>query len=317
MDSGSAIPLTSGFVACHERICALLRAGGDAPVWAGAGAAAVFGLLAGWDNGAVAVDYDRTDAFRGASFTGADFTGARFRDCDLRQVKITDSWLTDVRVSGLVGSFVVNDVDVTAFVDGELDRRHPERVQLREMRTADDYRAMWDTIECLWAGTVARAGRLPEPALRLRVDDEWSFVETLRHLVLATDKWAGRAILGEPMPYHPLGLPHTGISPADAAALGIDIDARPSLAEVLQVRSNRLALVRGIVDGLTDASPERVCLRLPAPGFQGYPEETRSVGRCLRVVMDEECEHHRYAVRDLTTLEADLDSGTAHHNAPP
>ena len=281
------------------------------------GAAAVVGIWPAGDNGAVAADYDRTGAFRGASFRGADFTGASFRDCDLRQVKITDSWLTDVRVSGLVGSFVVNDVDVTAFVEGELDRRHPERVQLRDMRTADDYRAMWDTIERLWAGTVARAERLPEPALRLRVDGEWSFVETLRHLVMATDKWAGRAILDEPTPYHPLGLPHTGISPADAAALGIDLDARPPLAQVMEVRGNRMALVRGIVDGLTDASLERVCLRLPAPGFQGYPEETWPVGRCLRVVMNEECEHRRYAVRDLTVLEADLDGGAAHHDARP
>ena len=39
----------------------------------------------------------------------------------------------------------------------------------------------------------------------------------------------------------------------------------------------------------------------PAPG---YPEETRTVGACLRVVMVEECEHHRYAVRDLAILEA-------------
>jgi hypothetical protein len=264
----------------------------------------------------VAADYDRTGAFRGASFTGADFTGASFRDCDLRHVKITDSWLTDVRVSGLVGSFVVNDVDVTAFVDGELDRRHPERVQLRAMRTADDYRAMWDTIEHLWAGTIARAGRLPEAALRQRVDDEWSFVETLRHLVLVTDKWAGRAILGEPSPYHPLGLPQPGYPPADAAALGIDLDARPSLAQVMEARGSRMTLVRGIVDGITDASLERECLRLPAPGFEGYSEETWSVGRCLRVVMKEECEHRRYAVRDLAALEADLDGRAAHHDAP-
>jgi len=265
----------------------------------------------------VAADYDSTDAFRGASFTGADFSGANFRDCDLRQVKITDSWLTDVRVSGLVGSFVVNDVDVTAFVEGVLDRRHPERVQLRAVRTAGDYRAMWDTIERLWAGTVARAGRLPEPALRQRVDDEWSFVETLRHLVLATDKWAGRAILDAPAPYHRLGLPQPGYPPADAAALGLDLGARPSLAEVMEVRGTRMALVRGIVDGLTDASLERACLRLPAPGFRDYPEETRSVGRCLRVIMDEECEHRRYAVRDLTALEADLNGRAAHHDAPP
>jgi DinB family protein/pentapeptide repeat protein len=268
------------------------------------------------DNGAVAADYDSTDAFRGASFTGADFTGAKFRDCDLRQVKITDSWLTDVRMSGLVGSFVVNDVDVAAFVEGELDRRHPERVQLRAMRTADDYRAMWDTIERLWAGTIARAQRLPEPALHQRVDDEWSFAETLRHLVLATDKWAGRAILGEPAPYHPLGLPQPGYPAAGAAALGIDLDARPALAEVMEVRGTRMALVRRIVGGLTDAGLERVCLRLPAPGFEGYPEESWRVGRCLGVVMKEECEHRRYAVRDLTALEADPRGGAAHHDAP-
>jgi DinB superfamily/Pentapeptide repeats (8 copies) len=262
----------------------------------------------------VAADYDGTE-FRGASFTGADFTGANFRDCDLRQAKITDSWLVDLSLSGLVRNLVVNDVDVTAFVEGELDRRHPERLQLREIRTADDYRAMWDTIERLWAETVARAGRLTEPALHQRVDDEWSFVETLRHLVMATDKWAGYMILNKPTPYHPFGLPQPGITPADAAALGIDLDARPSLAEVLEARGNRVALVRGIVDGLTDDDLERECPRLPAPG---YPEdETYTLGRCLTVIMNEECEHRRYAVRDLATLEADSSAGAAHNGVPP
>ena len=142
----------------------------------------------------------------------------------LRQVKITDSWLVDVKVSGLVGNFVVNDVDVTAFVEGELDRRHPERVQVRAMRTADDYRAMWDAIERLWSDTVARAKRLLGPALQLRVDDEWSFVETLRHLIFATDAWVSPTILDEPNPFHPLGLPHTPYPRENAAALGIDPD---------------------------------------------------------------------------------------------
>jgi hypothetical protein len=254
----------------------------------------------------VAADDDGPGAFRGASFTGADFTGANFRDCDLRQVKITDS--------GLVGNLVVNDVDVTAFVAGELDRRHPECIQLRQKRTADDYRAMWDTIERLWAGTVARARELPGAALHQRVDGEWSFIETLRHLVFATDKWAGYMILGKTVPYHPLGLPQPGFTPADAAALGIDLGARPPLAEVLEARGTRMALVRGIIGGLTDDDLERVCPRLPAPG---YPEEPRSVGLCLSVVMKEECEHRRYAVRDLATLEADPGAGEAYRDAPP
>jgi hypothetical protein len=253
----------------------------------------------------MATDDDRANRFQGASFTGADFTGAKFHDCDLRQVKVTDSWLVDVRMSGLIDNFVVNDVDVTAFVEGELDRRHPERVQLRAVRTASDYRAMWDTIERLWADTVARAGRMPEIALHQRVDDEWSFIETLRHLVFATDKWAGRAILEEPLPYHSLGLPQPGFPPADAAALGVDLDAQPSLAEVMEARASRMALVGGIVNGLTDVGLERICPRPPAPGYEG---PTPSVGRCLRVIMKEECEHRRYAVRDLATLEADADS---------
>lgn len=71
--------------------------------------------------------------------------------------------------------------------------------------------------------------------------------------------------------------------------------------DLRQARADRMALVRGIVDGLTDAELERMCTRAPAPG---YPEEPRSVGNCLRVVMMEECEHRRYAERDLAVLEA-------------
>lgn len=245
-------------------------------------------------------DYNGTE-FRGASFTAADFTGATFRDCDLSQTKITDSWLVNVNLSGLVANLVVNDVDVTAYVEAELDKRHPERIQLREMQTANDYRAMWDRIENLWAETVTRARQLPEPALHQRVDDEWSFVETLRHLVFATDRWAGYMILDKPKPYHPLGLPQPGFPPEEAATLGIDPAASPPLAAALEAHDTRMKLVHDIVEGLTDEDLERECPRLPGPG---YPEQTRSIGLCLRVIMKEECEHRRYAIRDLTTLEA-------------
>ena len=259
----------------------------------------------------MAADDGGAGEFRGASFTSEDFTGATFRDCDLRQVKITDSWLVDVSLSGLVGNLVVNDVDVTAYVEAELDTRHPERVQLRAMRTAGDYRSMWDTIENLWSQTVARAGRLPGAALYQRVDGEWSFVQTLRHLVFATDKWAGHMILGKPAPYHRLGLPDTATPPADAAALGVDPGARPPLEQVLEVRGTRMAMVRGIVDGLTDDDLDRECPRRPAPG---YPEGTYTLGRCLNVIMREECEHRRYAVRDLAILETGKDGPSAHHD---
>lgn len=245
---------------------------------------------------------------------GADFTGANFRDCDLSEVKIADSWLVDVSLSGEVSNLVVNDVDITAFVEGELDRRHPERVLLRQMRTAGDYRVMGETLERLWAETVARARRLPEPALHKRVDGEWSFTETLRHLIFAADRWAGHMILGKTELYQSLGLPNPGYRVEDAAALILGPDAHPDLAEVLEARRTRMTMVHGIISGLTDDALERECPRLPAPG---YPNKTYTVGSCLRVIMKEECEHRRYAVRDLTALEAASGAGTAHGDASP
>lgn len=243
--------------------------------------------------------YEKTDKFRGAAFVEADLTGALLRDCDLRQVRVVDSWLADIQLSGYIDKMVVNDVDVTEYVESELDRRHPERRQVREMKTADDYRTAWASIVELWADTVARYDRLPDAARSQRVDDEWSLAETLRHLIFATDAWAGSAILEEEQPYHRLGLTHSGYPPKDAAALGVDLDATPSFTEVMEVRADRQAVIGRILADLTDAGLERECTRKPAPL---YPEGSHSLGTCLRVVMREEVEHRRYIVRDLAAL---------------
>ncbi len=239
--------------------------------------------------------------FRGARFDVADLRGARFTDCDMTGVTIRDCWLVNVSISGHLSNVTVNGVDVTDFVNAELDRRHPERVQFREGQTADDVRALWDTIERRWAQATARAGRLPAAALDQQVDEEWSFAQTLRHLVFITDAWASRTVLDEDMPYHPLGLPQSWYPAADAAALGIDLTAQPSYGEVLAARAGRMAVMRRIVAGLSDADLGRPCQRSPAPG---YPEEERTVIDCIAVVMNEEIEHHRFAVRDLAVLEA-------------
>jgi hypothetical protein len=227
--------------------------------------------------------------------------GARFTDCDLAGVTIRDGWLVNVSISGYLSNLLINGVDVTDFVDAELDRRHPERVQFREVQDADGFRGMWDTIERLWAQAGERAGQLPEAALAEPVDEEWSFGQTLRHLIFIADAWASRTILDEPMPYHPLGVPQSWYPAADAAALGIDVAAQPSYPEILSARASRMAVIRDILDGLTNDDLGRLCLRSPAPG---YPEEKRAVADCLAVVMDEEIEHYRYAVRDLAVLEA-------------
>jgi hypothetical protein len=91
---------------------------------------------------------------------------------------------------------------------------------------------------------------------------------------------------------------------ADDDGGGIDPSARPSLAEVLQVPGTRQAMVRGIVDGLTDDDLAR-----ERPPMPDHPGETVTVRRCLKVIMNEECEHRRYAVRDLTVLESPVSSG--------
>jgi len=244
---------------------------------------------------------DGSEEFRGARFDVADFRGARFTDCDLTGVTIRDGWLVNVSISGFVSDLTVNGVNVTDFVEAELDRRHPERVQFREVQTADDFRAMWDTIELLWARAAERAGRLPAAALAEQVDEEWSFEQTLRHLVFITDAWASRAVLAEEMPYHPIGIPQSWYPPAAAAALGIDLARQPGYDEIQGARRDRMAVIRRIVTGLTDDDLGRLSQRVPAPG---YPEEERLVAECLAVVMNEEIEHYRYAVRDLAVLES-------------
>jgi hypothetical protein len=241
------------------------------------------------------------ERFHGARFDVADLRGARFTDCDLTGVRIRDAWLVDVSISGYVEHLTVNGVDVTAYVRAELDRRHPERVQLREGETADDLRAIWGAVERLWAALLERAGRLPAAALAERVDEEWSFQETLRHLVFITDAWVSRTVLDEERPYHPIGLPQRWYPAADAATLGIELDALPDYPEILAVRAGRMAVVRHVVDTLADADLGRPCRRSPAPG---YPDEPRTVVDCLAVAMEEELEHHRFAERDLAVLEA-------------
>jgi hypothetical protein len=173
-------------------------------------------------------------------------------------------------------------------------------MQFREGRTADDLGATWDTIERLWGTAVERAGRPPAPALDEQVGEEWSFRQTLRHLIFITDAWASRAVLDEPMPYHPIGPPQSWYPDADASALGVDLAAQPDYTELLAVGADRMALVRHIVDSLTEHDLGGRCHRSPAPG---YPDEEPSVIECLGV-MEEEIEHYRFATRDLALLES-------------
>ena len=91
------------------------------------------------------------------------------------------------------------------------------------------------------------------------------------------------------------------MAPEATAKLGLTLEATPTLEEVLVPRLARIATMRRVVEGLTEVELERVCGRRPA---DSYPDQQYVVRRCLTVVLKEEAEHHRCAVRDLTVLRA-------------
>ncbi|GAB3134219.1 DinB family protein [Amycolatopsis stemonae] len=249
----------------------------------------------------MATEYVQSDQFRGARVHLCDLAGLEIRDCEVDGLKIVDCYGSDVYLGGDFGRVVVNDVDVTAYVEAELDAREPARALARDASSPEDYRAAWGAVEAMWSATLERARRLPEAELHERVDGEWSFVETQRHLLFACDAWFGSAVLEEDAPYHPLGFPAGGTPPEEAAKLGLTLDATPALEDVLAPRLARMAAMRRFVGGLTVDELDRVCGRKPA---EMYPDQEYLVRRCLKVVLKEEAEHHRYAVRDLAVLEA-------------
>jgi hypothetical protein len=234
----------------------------------------------------------------GAGFCNADLTGARFRVADLTRVTISGSSLRDMDISGQIDNVRINGVDVVPLVEAELDRRYPDRAKMRPGDAAG-YREAWDVLERLWQQTVARARRMDPGLLHRRVNGEWSFIETLRHLVFATDFLVNRAILGQPSPWDPLDLP--GDERPDEPGIPRDRDARPSLDQVLALRADRMATVRDVLASLTDEQLPGMTQPVTEPG---YPEpESFPVRRCLGAVLDEEWQHRLYAERDLDALE--------------
>jgi hypothetical protein len=244
-------------------------------------------------------EFNDTDDLRGARFGGVDLSGARFRNVNLSGAKVIDALLVNASFSGLIDGLTVNDIEVAPLIVAEMDRLYPERAMLFP-RDPEGLRHAWTTIESMWEATTERVRGLPEPARYARVDEEWSFVETLRHLIFVTDGWISRTVLGEPTPFHPLALPPTFVT--DAAGFGVDAGADPSFDEVVAARADRQAVVRKLLAGITDEDLARQCDRNPAPGYP--PDTEHVVVNCIHIVIDEEWAHHRYAVRDLDALSA-------------
>ena len=152
------------------------------------------------------------------------------------------------------GRLQVNGVNVVPLVDAELNRRFPGRA-LRDAQTPEGLSAAWAALERTWQDTLARALAMPPGTLDASVADEWSFTQTLRHLVMATDTWLGKAILERTRPYHPAGLPNDDDSPAFGAS---DFSAEPPpLTEVLEARADRQAMVGHYIAHVTSRTSQR------------------------------------------------------------
>ena len=243
--------------------------------------------------------FTRSDDLQGAEFVDADLRGARFvradlsgvvmREVDVQGADIDAPWLS----TG--DSFLrVNGVDVIPLVEAELNRRFPGRAD-RRAGDPDGLRAAWAALERTWAATLERVARMPAGTVDVSVNGEWSFAQTLRHLVLATDTWLRRAILGIDQPFHPIGIESGG---DDGSGKSIFTTVTPSYAEVLEVRAGRVAMVRDVLATVTSAD---LAAARRNPWAPEYPETTLS---CLHVILEEEWEHHRYAARDLDMIEA-------------
>lgn len=254
-----------------------------------------------------------------AEFSAEDLHGSRFTEVKLRETRFTRVDLEDAQfrrsdLSGVVmravtvdraevdapwlyeGSFFVNDVDVVPLVEAELSRRFPGRAE-RRAAEPDGLRAAWTALERAWAAIVERVAAMPAGTVDISVDDEWSFAQTLRHLVLATDMWLGKAVLQREQPFHPLGQLDTATAD-DSDPSGLTTET-PSYDDVLVARADRVAMVR---DFLATVTVEELAAERPNPHSPDYSETVLS---CLHTILEEEWEHQRYAVRDLDRIAAD------------
>jgi uncharacterized protein YjbI with pentapeptide repeats len=245
--------------------------------------------------------FARSSDLRGAEFVGADLRGARFVEADLsgvvmRGVQVEGADIDAPFLFDGKSSLRVNGVDVVPLVEAELNRRFPGRAS-RRSADPDGLRAAWAALERNWAATLESVAAMPAGTVDVSVRGEWSFAQTLRHLVLATDMWLGRAVLKIKQPFHPIGLTDTGTE-ADGLDMSIFATVTPSYSEVLEARAGRIAMVREFLASVTSA--ELAAARMN-PHNPECPETTLS---CLHVILNEEWEHHRYAVRDLDAIEA-------------
>jgi hypothetical protein len=147
------------------------------------------------------------------------------------------------------------------------------------------------TVTDLLETSIARASTFTEEERNQRVDDEWSMVESLRHIVFVVDVWLGRTIKGEEDPFHPIGIPPHFV-PRKLPGSSIDPDVDPTFDEACDVLRGRLATLDEFCSALTMDELARP--------IGGHAE---TVAGGLGVIFDELTFHNGFINRDLDKIE--------------
>jgi hypothetical protein len=230
-------------------------------------------------------------------FVEEDLKGAEFRECELDGARFVGVVMQNVEIDGLINQLVVNGVEVTRYVESELDRRHPVRLLIRSDEPADLGDA-WRQLRAEWATTIARMRQTPGVEHDY-VNEEWSALQTLRHLVFVHDSWFRRCCLGSTDLFTPIGI-GPSVEPYREAH-GLDLSLEPSLDEVAMVRHAQAAELEAWVESVT---PEELAAVAPVPDDDVWPPYARgrTIRQCLGTVLNEEWEHHRFTIRDLDLI---------------
>lgn len=218
-------------------------------------------------------------------FEGEDWSGAYFHNVDLSGSRIQEGNFDGARFSGFVGSLTINGFAVWPLIQAELVRLHPEYAELRPDDVPGCRRAL-DIVLGQLEQTIARAAELPDEKRRERVDDEWSALESMRHLVFVIDLWLRTVIRGERDALDPVGLPNTADAP-------IDPNADPGFEKVLGAWKGRREMLRSYVAEVDSAQ-----LDLPP----ATPDYESSIREALWVIFEELWWHNQYMARDLAVL---------------
>ncbi len=139
--------------------------------------------------------------------------------------------------------------------------------------------------------TIERSSSFTADERSQRVDDEWSTIESLRHITFVIDVWLGRTLKGEEDPFHPIGIPPHFV-PRVLPGSSIDADADPTFEETCDVLRGRLETLAAFCQALT---PDEL-----ARPIGGHAE---TVAGGLGVIFDELHAHNFFINRDLDKLE--------------